>query len=230
MRKHLPNLLTCLNLFFGAIGCLEVLAGHLDKAIYFVVICGFFDFLDGMVARALNVHSAIGKELDSLADVVSFGLLPAFLMLRLIEQANPFHPYLAYFGLLVVVFSALRLARFNVDENQSDKFIGLPTPANAIMLSSLPYLPIVLFPGFWGILIISGVSSLLLVSPITMIALKFKGFSWSSNYLKYILIAACILIIMILGLDGIPFIIPAYILVSILGNFVHRDDINQPIK
>lgn len=222
MKKSIPNFLTCLNLITGSLGCIAVIQGRTDLAIYYVLIAGVFDFFDGFAARLLNVRSAIGKELDSLADMVSFGLLPALFMYQLIEAYHPVSRYLSFLGLSVVVFSALRLAKFNTDENQTDHFRGLPTPANAIMLTSIALLPDVIAINNWILAVIAIGSCYLMVSNITMIALKFKGFSWEGNQLRYVIIFISLILVAIFQLEAIPMIIPLYILLSILRNLNAR--------
>lgn len=220
-------MLTCLNLITGSLGCVAVIEGRTDLAIYYVILSGIFDFLDGFSARLLNVHSEIGKQLDSLADVVSFGLLPALFMYKLINSADATQlaGYLSFAGLAVVAFSALRLAKFNIDTNQTDKFIGLPTPANAIMLCSIALLPQWLTPGSLVLAIIALVSCYLLVSNHTMIALKFKGTSFRGNESRYLLVAVATLLVVIFQLKAIPMIIPVYILISLIGNFRKPDGV-----
>ena len=215
--KHIPNVITLLNLLTGAVGVILVLDGSLFYGLYCVLLGAFFDFLDGMIARLLNTSSLIGKELDSLADMISFGLLPAIFMFQLIESEE--HSMIKYLSLLIAAFSALRLARFNIDENQSDKFIGLPTPANAIMITS-----IILLPGNWitlaGLVTITLVSSALLVSPIELLALKFKSYSFRGNEVKFLLIFTVLAILLVFGWTGIPFIIPLYLIFSVIGNYL----------
>lgn len=217
MKKHIPNLITCLNLCSGAAGCIYVVENDFRYAIYFVLAAAVFDFFDGFAARWLHVQSAIGKELDSLADVISFGVLPAIYMVMALREQTE-NIYLPYLGLLVVALSAVRLARFNLDTRQSDKFIGVPTPANAIMLSALSFLPEAAQPGLLALIIITIVCSLLLVAPMELIALKFKGFGWKGNELKYGLILTIVIESILLGLSALPLVIPSYILFSILGN------------
>lgn len=224
MLRHLPNTLTCLNLVTGSIGCISILRGDYEQAIYFVLIAGLFDFLDGFAARLLKVQSAIGKELDSLADMVSFGLLPALYLLVRIEDHTD-HLLLPYIALIVAAFSALRLAKFNIDESQSDKFIGLPTPANAIFIATLNFLPLNLQPGLWALIAIALTTSLLLVANLPLIALKFKGTSWIKNKWKYLLIILIVLLVSVFQLTSLPFIIPAYLLVSILGNYLDPQNV-----
>ena len=218
MTKHLPNTLTCLNLITGGIACISIVSGDFHQAIYFVLISGVFDFLDGFAARLLKVQSAIGKELDSLADMVSFGLVPGLYMYRMLSAFTNDN-YLPYLGLLIAAFSALRLAKFNIDETQSDQFIGVPTPANTILITSLSFLPesfSLSLPLLIGITI---TSSLLLVAKIPMIALKFKGISWKDNYLKYLLVITLVALIAIFQINALPLLIPTYILFSLIGNY-----------
>lgn len=212
MKKHLPNLITCLNLSTGAVGVVWVLQTHWQQAIWFVLAAAVFDFFDGFAARMLQVQSAIGKELDSLADMVSFGVLPGVFLYQMMAAQSA--GYLAYVALLVVPFSGLRLAKFNIDTRQSDRFIGLPTPANAIMLTSLIWWPLG-DPVLWVLAFISVVASLLLVAEIPMIALKFKHFGWKGNESRWLLISLAVVLVAALGTGGVAFLIPTYILLSI---------------
>jgi CDP-diacylglycerol--serine O-phosphatidyltransferase len=215
--RHLPNFLTCCNLFCGTLGVLHIFRGADYPVAYFVWLACIFDFLDGLVARALKIKSPIGKELDSLADVVSFGLLPSLFMFTLIsgQTTNPFLPYTA---ILIVICSALRLAIFNVDESQSDSFKGLPTPANALFLTGLPFLQ---FDGlrflFQPVLlcIISIIFSVLLVSRMNLFALKFKDFSWQANKVRFTFIALAVLLLVGVKFAAIPLVIILYILLSL---------------
>ena len=190
--------------------------GNPKEAIYFVLVAGLFDFFDGFSARLLKVQSPMGKELDSLADMVSFSVLPAiFLFVHLQSQSFSIAPY---FALLIAPFSALRLAKFNIDENQSDKFIGLPTPANALLITSLYLIGWDLPEWLWVIIAIF--SALILVAPIEMIALKFKNYALKDNLFRYTLIVLSVTIVVVLGMPGIVFVIPTYILLSILSNYI----------
>lgn len=187
IKTQIPNLLTLLNLFFGVMGIIWVLDGNILSGAYFVLLAAGFDFFDGFVARLLKVQSDIGKELDSLADVVSFGVLPGLILFMMAKnQAEP-QSFLPYWTLIVPMLSAYRLAKFNLDTRQSDRFIGLPTPSNALFISTLPYLmarwsifenwlssPIVL-------VILAWILALLLVAEIPLIALKFKSRSFSKK-------------------------------------------------
>ncbi len=212
MKKHIPNILTSLNLAIGSAGIFYVLTTDYNYAFYFVIVAGVFDFLDGFAARLLNVKSEMGKELDSLADMVSFGLLPAFYMMKMLDNSSEFY----WIGLLIAIFSALRLAKFNLDDSQLDSFEGLPTPANAIMLTSLLYLGYQL-PELTLIGIVL-MSSLLLVSKLRLIALKFRSFGWRGNEARWILIIGSILLFLVFRWTFVPLLIPFYIVVSILSS------------
>jgi len=224
--RHIPNFLTCCNLICGLLGIIQVFNGNLINAAYFVFAGAFFDFIDGLAARALNVQSTIGKDLDSLADIVTFGVLPGFVMYKImgIYATNPYLPNIA---LLIPVFSALRLAKFNNDPRQSLDFYGLPTPANALFLSSLP---LILFNNKSGIFnLIFNQNSLsiiillfcyLLVSDIRLFSLKFKKLSWQNNLYPLILIIVSNILFFSLFYTAIPFIIILYILLSLIKNSV----------
>lgn len=192
---------------------------QLVYAAYFVWIACVFDFFDGFAARALNVSSPIGKELDSLADMVSFGLLPAMVMFTMLDG-----PYLRYMAFSIAVFSALRLAIFNLDETQRDSFKGLPTPANALFITSLPLIGGDLAFAFfdpWILSVIVIVSSYLLVSGIPLFALKFKNFSWKDNKVRFIFLAIAVLLpvtFLLLAIQvvlAIPIVILLYIALSL---------------
>lgn len=220
MKRHLPNFLTCCNLICGCFGIVFVLEGRDVPAAYFVWLAGAFDFFDGFAARMLKVTSNIGKELDSLADVVSFGVLPSLVMYRMISEASG-SPALPYVAFIIAVFSALRLAIFNIDETQRDSFRGLNTPANTIFITSLPllyndvgrwlYQPIILIA-------ITIVFSLLLVSRIEFFAFKFKSFAWKPNKIRYIFLILAALFVIFFQFAGIPLIIILYITLSLFQN------------
>lgn len=211
MKKHIPNFLTSCNLLIGAIGIYFMLTINHEYAFYFVILAAVFDFLDGFAARLLKVKSAFGKELDSLSDLVSFGLLPAFFMLVWLESSSSFY----IIALLIAVFSALRLAKFNLDDSQSFVFKGLPTPANAIMLTSLVFLDYEL--GEAWLLSIVILSCVLLVVNIPLIALKFEHYRLSGNEWKWLLIVGGIGLLIVFKWTFLPFLIPFYLLLSILS-------------
>lgn len=231
MKKHLPNFLTSCNLICGCLGIVFVLEGRGVPAAYLVWLACVFDFFDGFAARLLKVHSPVGKELDSLADVISFGVLPALVMYKMIGASSS-SVILPYFGFMIAVFSALRLAIFNVDETQSDSFKGLNTPANTLFITSLPllsdhvgtwlYQPVVLVA-------ITFIFSLLLVSRIEIFALKFKNFSWQENKLRFTFLLLSVLLLVSLQILAIPIIIILYIVLSLIDNTVRdRKSLKNP--
>lgn len=223
LKSHIPNALTLLNLLSGVIGIFWVLEGKIYYAAWFIILSAFFDFLDGFAARLLKVSGELGKQLDSLADLVSFGVLPGFVLFKLCEQVST-ASWLPYLTLTIPLFSALRLAKFNLDTRQSDRFIGLPTPANALFISTLPYLfskwidleRIFLTPSTYVIL--AWLLSFLLVAEIPLIALKFKNFSFGNNVFRYVLIGLGMGLILVFGLAGIPLIILSYLALSLIEN------------
>ena len=221
LKAQIPNLITLLNLLSGVLGILWVLEGQLLFGAYFVLLSAGFDFLDGFAARILKVQSEIGKELDSLADVVSFGVLPGIILYTLTKSQTE-SQILPFFTLIVPLFSAYRLAKFNLDTRQSDRFLGLPTPANALLLSSLPHLAV-----YWpqlapwltspvaGVLI-AWAASFLLVSELPLIALKFKNGRLTDNAFRYALLASGAFFLAWMQLAGLPLVILSYLALSIL--------------
>jgi CDP-diacylglycerol---serine O-phosphatidyltransferase len=217
MIRHIPNFLTCCNLICGCFGIVCLLENRNIPAAYFVWAAGVFDFFDGFAARLLKVSSPIGKELDSLADVVSFGVLPALVMYKLIgdHSTNEWLPYVAF---MIAAFSALRLAIFNVDETQTDSFKGLNTPANSIFITSLPLLPAsvgVWLYQDWLLVAITIVFSFLMVSRIEIFALKFKNFGWADNKLRFTFLALSVLLLVFLKISALPLIILLYVALSL---------------
>jgi CDP-diacylglycerol--serine O-phosphatidyltransferase len=218
--KHLPNALTCGNLLCGCLGIVFCLENRPVPAAYFVWASGVFDFFDGFAARWLKVTSPIGKELDSLADMVSFGLLPSLVMYKMMaaSSSNEYLPYLAF---LIAVCSALRLAVFNVDETQHDTFKGLNTPANTIFITSLVFVPGAIgafLQRDWVLVIITVIFSLLLVSRVNIMAFKFKDFSWANNKLRFTFLGTAVLFLVGWGLPAVPLVILMYIAFSLTGN------------
>ena len=224
IKKHIPNSITCLNLISGCIATYWALYGAWDTALMFIIIGAIFDFFDGMSARLLGVSSPIGKELDSLADDITFGLAPSAIIFDFLKtgvQHLPWH-YLAYAAFIMAAFSALRLAKFNLDERQAMGFIGLPTPANALFWGALiagsgDWLlssPIYYYAVFTGML----VSCWLLVSEIPMFALKFKTWGWKGNEIKYIFLVTCIPMLILLGISGLAATIAWYVMLSLFAN------------
>lgn len=224
IKKHIPNTITCCNLVSGCVAIAYAFSGNIELSFTWIIIGAVFDFFDGMSARLLNVSSPIGKELDSLADVVTFGVAPSTILFSelsvmsypaLLEPLRPILPFTAY---IMAAFSALRLAKFNLDERQALGFIGLPTPANALFWGSLiigagkwlEATPFMVFFLLGGILI----SSWLMVSEIPMFALKFKEWGWKGNQVKYIFLLTCIPLLAIFGLTGLAIIIAWYVIIS----------------
>jgi len=222
IKKHIPNTITCCNLISGCIATYWAFCGIYDTALLFIIIGAVFDFFDGMSARLLGVSSPIGKELDSLADDITFGFAPSAIVFDFLKQGVaelPWH-YLIYAAFIMAAFSALRLAKFNLDERQALGFIGLPTPANALFwgalivgagdwIITLPYAPCIILLGTF-------ISCYLLIAEIPMFALKFKHWGWKGNEIKYIFILSCIPLLLLLGVSGIAVIIAWYILLSII--------------
>ncbi len=222
----IPNMLTLGNLVCGSIATIAILvAGDMKAAFWLVVIAAVFDFFDGFTARLLKSSSAIGGELDSLADMVSFGLVPALAMYctflgapQATQLPDCLISYGAYLNLIIVAFSALRLAKFNVDDTQHTEFCGLPTPANGLFCLSLAML---IAAGEFSlakewILLISVVMACLLISPVRMFALKFKGFGLKGNEIRYGFIALCIALIALFTKFAVPAIIVLYIVISVI--------------
>lgn len=229
IKKHIPNALTCGNLLCGCVGIVEIFHGNMILSCILIGLAGIFDFLDGFAARALKVTSPIGKDLDSLADVVTFGLLPSIIIYQLILRSTEtisemWMPNIAF---LIAVFSALRLAKFNNDPRQSDTFIGLPTPANGFLIASFPFL-LKDDPDFWNpiivdtnhLIIFTIVISFLLIAELPLVALKFKNFHWKGNEARFALIIGSILLILLFKIAAVPMIILFYILLSIITHLI----------
>ena len=233
MRRHIPNTITCCNLLSGCVAAVCAFQGLYLAAFVCIIMGAVFDFFDGLTARALKVSSPIGKELDSLADVVTFGFAPAAMVFSWLGECVEAHttifvdslhslvgtllPFLAF---LLVAFSALRLAKFNVDERQTSSFIGLPTPANALFWGALvlgSHDTIVVCPYGWAVvLLLVGLFSWLLVAEIPMFSLKFKNLTWKSNRTAYIFLIVSVVLLGLLGLNGLSAVIGWYIVLSIL--------------
>ena len=232
ITRNIPNTITCCNLISGCIATLSAFMGEIHMALLWIIIGAIFDFLDGMSARLLHVSSPIGKELDSLADDITFGMAPAamvFYEMGIMEYPAflaPVQPYMPFVAFLIAAFSALRLAKFNLDERQAMGFIGLPTPANAL---------------FWGALLVGAgdfienstwmvpvvivmilLSCWLLVSEIPMFALKFKHWGWKGNEVKYLFLITCVPLLIVFGVTAFAIIIAWYVLLSALVNIRNR--------
>ncbi|MBN4070666.1 CDP-alcohol phosphatidyltransferase family protein [Olleya sp. AH-315-F22] len=222
MKKHIPNFITLLNLLCGSIAVIFAVNGNMKLTALFVFLGIFFDFFDGLLARKLKVEGELGLQLDSLADVVTSGLVPGLVMFYLLELSN-INIYLPYFGLLITLASAYRLAKFNISTNQTNSFIGLPTPANALLILSLPLilefqnsdLMSAIILNKWFLIGVTLLSCFLLNANIKLLALKFKNFSFRDNATRYILVLLSIVLIIIFHFVAIPIIIASYIIISL---------------
>lgn len=229
IKKYIPNAITSCNLICGCIAVYFALQpkADYDMAFYFIIGGAIFDFFDGFSARLLGVSSPIGKELDSLADDVTFGVAPSAIVFSLLREMVPtittigiITDVLPFTAFLISAFSALRLAKFNLDERQSTQFIGLPTPANTLFWAALAVGAHDILIGTpaltWVLLLGIVLSCWLLVSELPMFALKFKHFDWRSNRLRYIFIILSIVLLLIGGWTALSGIVVLYILISIV--------------
>lgn len=223
IKKHIPNGLSILNLISGTVGTLLALNGYLEYAAYSIFLGAVFDFLDGFCAKLLHLSSPLGKELDSLADLITFGMVPAAILYMLINNKSYSHPWYAYAPLGMVVCVALRLAKFNVDNRQSEQFIGLPSPANASLIATFPIIlkgnlhfawryfltePLVL-------ILLTILLSYLLIADIPFMSLKFKKISFKSYKANYCFILLWLLLILFMKVQGLFLGIGLYILFSV---------------
>ena len=241
MIKQIPNIITSLNLLCGCVAIMFAVSGDLVSASFFAFAGIFLDFFDGLAARVLNAQSQVGLQLDSLADVVTSGVLPGIVMVQLLSEAltgtsldistifsstsnnTSIESYLPFIGLLIAVASGYRLAKFNVDIRQTTSFIGLPVPANTLLILSLPLIisfqasqqitEVILTP--WFLIIITLVSCVLLNAEIPLFGLKFKTWNFKDNAVRYLFLISSILLLVVLKFIAIPIIIFLYILVSL---------------
>lgn len=238
-KKAIPHLITLLNLLCGSLSVVSALKGNTEAAGIFILFASVFDFFDGFAARLLHCKSELGKQLDSLADIVSFGLAPAVIMFQLmtfsdnlphaqVYNVNP----LTYVAFLIVLFSALRLAKFNIDERQTDSFIGLPTPANALLIASLPLILWVysasncttaiwarqIIGNYYFLAVLTFVFSYLLISELPLISLKFKTYALKENTVRYLFLLISVVLIVFFHIIALPFIIIIYIILSVIFN------------
>ncbi|RYY11036.1 MAG: CDP-diacylglycerol--serine O-phosphatidyltransferase [Cytophagaceae bacterium] len=244
MKKHLPNTLTCINLLCGCLALTFIFRGDLVMGAYLIGIAAVADFFDGLLARALRVSSPIGKDLDSLADMVSFGVVPGAIMYKLLIEATESglghgasEPsilllLLPCLGFIISVFSALRLAKFNNDTRQTTSFIGLPTPACTLVVASLPLIlandafglsPIIL--NQWLLLGLAVVLSGLLVAELPLFALKFKNLRWLGNRRRFVFVALALGLVIWLRAAGVPLAVLLYVLLSVPGRVRSRDGV-----
>jgi CDP-diacylglycerol--serine O-phosphatidyltransferase len=242
MKKHIPNIITLLNLFCGCIAVIFAVENNLFMAAVFVVLGIIFDFFDGFAARLLNVKSELGLQLDSLADMITSGLVPGIVMFKMLEKTTypfPFNfdltsrwsvntPYsfLPLIGLLVTLASCYRLAKFNIDTRQTDSFIGLPTPANTLLILSLPLILMTndvewvndLILNKWFLIAVTFVSCYLLNAELPLFSLKMKTYGFKDNVTTYVFLITCVVFIFLLHYIAFPLIILLYILLSVVTN------------
>lgn len=222
IRANIPNAITCLNMLCGALACImafkneEILAGlaGYQWAFIFIGASAVFDFLDGAMARLLHVYSLIGKELDSLSDLISFGLAPALLMFNTVGSYSP-GSFWAYVALVIVIIGGIRLAKFNVDDRQTTSFIGLPIPANALFwIGTVSWIHAYTYPGDIALAVLMVLFSSLMVCALPMFSLKFTSFGWKGNYKRYLLLFAALLFVIFQGVTGLAWTVLLYIIMS----------------
>ena len=229
IKKHIPNFITTLNLFSGCFAIYYGFQANYEMVMAFILIAAVFDFMDGLAARILKAYSAMGKELDSLADVVSFGVAPGVLVFSLINE-SVLPDWMAYVGFIVPVFSALRLAKFNIDVRQTSSFIGMPTPANALFWAGMGY-------SFSDLLIDNGlltivlaiVFCLFLVSEVPMFSLKFKNLSLKNNWVQYLFLVGSVALIVYFQTKALALIIAWYLVLSAIIAVFSKKAKNQTV-
>ena len=232
IKAQIPNLFTMLNLFCGCVALVMVSDYKFDLAFYFVCLGIFFDFFDGFFARKFGVAGPLGVQLDSLADMVTSGVVPGFVMFKLMEDSAAFgtESYMPYLGFIITLGACFRLAKFNVDERQSDSFIGLPTPANALFIASLPLI-IVNFSNTivaeylsnnWVLLTITFLITFIMNAEIALFSLKIKDFSFAKYKLQIFFLAISVLMLIFLQILAVPLIIIIYVLLSVFNNMVNK--------
>lgn len=251
MKKHIPNLITLLNLFSGLVAVIFALKGDLAFASFFILLGIIFDFFDGFAARLLNVSGELGKQLDSLADAVTSGVAPAMIMFKLLEQSQEqttwyqefssnvgswlptddktfyFFPFI---GLLIAIAAVYRLAKFNIDTRQSNSFIGLPTPATALVITAIPLIQtysnysfaLDLTQNKYILVGITLLLSILMNVELPLFSLKFKNYSFKDNVIVYIFLIISLLFIILFQFIAIPLIIAIYIIISLILNLIKK--------
>ena len=242
IKKSIPNIFTLLNLLSGTIAVIYAVQGELVIAAYLVFLGIFFDFFDGFFARLLNVQGELGKQLDSLADVVTSGVVPGIVLFQLLKSKNSLEIFnteiiswqtteveiIPFIGLAVTLAAAYRLAKFNIDERQTSSFIGLPTPAASLVVLSLPLIleyssfetASIIIQNKWFLVILTGLLCYLMNAEIPLFSLKFKNYSWKDNKVKFLFLIATIVLIAVFQFVAIPLVILLYIILS----FFNRND------
>ena len=229
IKKHIPNIITLLNLFCGCIAIVFVAELNFEMAFFFVCLGIFLDFFDGFFARLFKVSSPLGLQLDSLADMVTSGVVPGYVMYSLLKMSqNPTSPdlFIPYLGFIIALGSCYRLANFNIDTRQTDSFIGLPTPANALFILSLPLVlrhsdSLVVFDiltNQWILLVITLFSAYILNAEIPLFSLKIKDFTFKKNALQIVFLSLSVLLLFFFQYLAIPLVIITYVLLSVINN------------
>ncbi|MDH4404080.1 MAG: CDP-alcohol phosphatidyltransferase family protein [Flavobacterium sp.] len=231
IKKYVPNLITLLNLLCGCVAMVFASNDNFEMAFFFVCLGIFFDFFDGFFARLFNVSSPLGLQLDSLADMVTSGFVPGFVMFKMVlncVNSDPSLFYLPYFGFIITLGSCYRLANFNIDTRQTDSFIGLPTPANAIFILSLPLIlknsdSIILLEmltNYYFLIFVSVLSAFILNAEIPLFALKIKKFNLKDNALQLFFLLISILLLVLLKFSGVALVIVFYVMLSVIMNLI----------
>ena len=233
LLKHLPNFLTLLNLLCGCIALVHAAEFNFEAAFSWVCLGIFFDFFDGFFARKLGVAGPLGVQLDSLADMVTSGVVPGYVMVCMLSGhafPMPIHGFFPYLGFLITLGACYRLANFNIDIRQSDSFIGLPTPANTLFITSLPIVAhfppdaswTVVLQQPWVLVAITLLSTWVMNAPLPLFSLKIKKFSFSAYKLQLGFVAYSIFLLLVLKIVAVPLIILSYVIVSVLHTFFTR--------
>lgn len=226
IKKHVPNFITLLNLFSGCIALIYAIDLDYEMAFFFVSLGIFLDFFDGFFARLFKVSSPLGLQLDSLADMVTSGLMPGFVMFLLLSKSTDIS-FIPYLGFIITLGSCYRLANFNIDTRQTDSFIGLPTPANALLILSLPLVLqhttsefiFDLLRNQWVLFAITAFSAYILNAEIPLFSLKIKEFNFAKNKLQIVFLAPSVVLLIAFQFLAIPLVILLYVLLSVLNNY-----------
>ena len=231
IKRHIPNIITLINLFCGCIALVFAMKANFEMAFYFVCLGIFFDFFDGFFARLFNVSSPLGLQLDSLADMVTSGVVPGFVMFQMLSNSvnsNPALIYFPYLGFIIALGSCYRLANFNIDTRQTDSFIGLPTPANALFILSLPLIvkysdsliALELLTNNWFLVVITLLSAYILNAEIPLFALKVKKFNFKDNVLQIAFVLISLVLLVLFQFSGVALVIVFYVFLSVIMNLI----------
>ena len=231
IKRHVPNIITLLNLFCGCVALVFAVNENFEMAFYFVCLGIFLDFFDGFFARLLNVSSPLGLQLDSLADMVTSGFVPGYVMFLMLSNSVSTAPSLVYFpylGFIITLGSCYRLANFNIDTRQTDSFIGLPTPANALFILSLPLIvkhsdslmALELLTNNWVLLVITLLSAYILNAEIPLFALKIKKFNFKDNALQIAFVLISLVLLVLFQFSGVALVIVFYVFLSVIMNLI----------